>query len=295
MTDSEPTAARRPRRRWPALALIALAIGLVVYDGSQRTAPPPDWNPTLTPAGADATRPAGPTLRVATFNIHGLKGRDGRRDGARTAELLAGYDLVGLNEVRGRGVGPLQQPDDNQAAMLGERLAMAWLFAPTERRWWADHFGNGLLAGVQVEPLATMPLESTPGRGLRNLVLARAATQAGPITVLITHIDREDDRRSQLADVLALYRSLAGPKVLMGDLNSPPGDEQIARLLAETASIDVLAGTDAVAGKERIDWILVEGLDVVAAGAVDNDASDHPLVWAELALPAPPTEAPAQP
>jgi endonuclease/exonuclease/phosphatase (EEP) superfamily protein YafD len=46
-----------------------------------------------------------------------------------------------------------------------------------------------------------------------------------------------------------------------------------------------LAGQPTVGAKERIDWILVEGLAVVDAGAVETDASDHPLIWAELAGP----------
>jgi endonuclease/exonuclease/phosphatase family metal-dependent hydrolase len=36
---------------------------------------------------------------------------------------------------------------------------------------------------------------------------------------------------------------------------------------------------------DRIDWIFTRGLETVSAGVEKNDASDHPMVWAELKLP----------
>jgi endonuclease/exonuclease/phosphatase family metal-dependent hydrolase len=35
---------------------------------------------------------------------------------------------------------------------------------------------------------------------------------------------------------------------------------------------------------DRIDWIFTRGMEAVSAGVEANDASDHPMVWAELKL-----------
>ena len=69
-----------------------------------------------------------PTLRVATFNIHSGRNAAGQFNLDKTAAVLKGFDLIALNEVRGK---PMFQNMD-QAQVLGEKLNMQWLFAPTD-------------------------------------------------------------------------------------------------------------------------------------------------------------------
>ena len=109
------------------------------------------------------------SFRVGTFNIHGCTGADGRRDVDRVADCLKDLDFVALNEVHG----PRFWERDDQAALLGRRLGMPWLFAPATRDWHCIDFGNGLLTSLPVESWQRIPLAASNGRGYRNAVLVR--------------------------------------------------------------------------------------------------------------------------
>lgn len=266
-----------PRRLAAGAMVLAaiLAAAAVVLPAAVRTHAGPASGAALCDAvrAAPATRR---TVRVASFNIHSAVGIDGRRDVNRIADLLRGYDIVALNEVRGRP----------QAETLAARLNTAWLFAPTERRWWRDSFGNGVLCALPVDMWRRAPLESSFGRGKRNVVWLTPRVENQALNVLVTHIDRTTDRQRQLRIVLGMFTALAPPAVLMGDLNTPRSDPLLGELLSRSDVADALAAADGAAADERrIDWILCRGVRVVRAGAVQTVASDHPLVWAELHLP----------
>jgi endonuclease/exonuclease/phosphatase family metal-dependent hydrolase len=234
-----------------------------------------DNNVGVSPATA-----GGRTLRIGSFNIHGCKGVDGRRDVDRVAKCLEGLDFVALQEVHG----PRLWQKLDQAGELGRRLGLAWLFAPNTRVWYHLDSGNGLLSGLPVESWQRIPLANYGGRGYRNAVLAAVPHRGRTIHVLLTHVSRsnEHERQEQLRTVIALFLALSEPAILLGDLNSAADDPQIGRLLATPGVSDavgkILGGKD----QPRVDWIISRGLRCVAAGIRDNDASDHPAVWAEL-------------
>jgi len=46
----------------------------------------------------------------------------------------------------------------SQAQVLGEKLNMQWLFAPSENRWWHESFGNGVLSSASVRDWRRVPL-----------------------------------------------------------------------------------------------------------------------------------------
>ena len=267
---------------------IVVACGLVVWRGSDRV-------PTGAAAGTQFESPAGhalrfaqgaphvsrDTLRVATFNIHGGRGTDGMRDLSRIADLLNGFDIVGLNEVHGARIGS----GNNQAARLGKDLDQPWLFAPTERRWWRDDFGNAVLLKLTVNHWYRLPLPATQGSGFRNVVWLTIPWGDRTVSVLVTHLDRTRDRETQLQTVLKMFQSLATPVILMGDFNTTATDRMLSRFLADSDAIDAIGSPDL--GNEtsnRIDWILARGLTRVDSASVPTTASDHPLMWAELRL-----------
>lgn len=229
-------------------------------------------------------------FRVATFNIHSGRGADSLVDLNRTAGCLApqglpAQSIIGLNEVQG----PTFRGDANQAQLLGDMLNAAWLFAPTERRWWREHFGNAVLATCPVGSWLRIPLPSTGGKGFRNALLLtiRPGERPGdrPVQLLVTHLDRTQDRELQLAAVSSLFLSLAEPAILIGDLNTTRGDPALRELLAVPGVQDAVAAGSRDDIPDRIDWILVRGLRIVNAAVVPGNASDHPLVWADCAFP----------
>jgi endonuclease/exonuclease/phosphatase family metal-dependent hydrolase len=290
--DSPGSARRRGRRRWrraliAAAALVVLAPGGVAWWWwwSPRGPAGPATGTGL--SGPPAVSATGRTIRVAAFNIHAGKGRDGRRDLARTAEQLKGLDLICLNEVAGPG----PWGGEDQASVLGRRLKMPHLFAASERRWGHESYGNALLCVLPVGHWVRIPLPATRTRGFRNAVLAEVRVGPERLNVLLTHVDRNRDREAQLRGVIALYLALAPPAVLMGDLNSRASDPQLKSLLARPDVTDAAAGARGDR-RSRRDWIIVRGLRVVSAGVRATDASDHPVVRAELELPAAPAGEP---
>jgi endonuclease/exonuclease/phosphatase family metal-dependent hydrolase len=169
--------------------------------------------------------------------------------------------------------------------VLGDRLGVASLFAPTERRWWRDSFGNGLLTRVPIESWRRIPLASPGGSGHRNLLLAEVRVGDARVRVLTTHLDRQRPREGQLRAAIGLFRQLDPPAVLLGDLNTTATDPVLQELVADPTVANPLRAhvPDLPAG--HIDWIFARGLISTAAGVGPVDASDHPLVWAEFVLP----------
>lgn len=266
---------RRRQRMW--LCLSALVIGAVLVDGSRpmpadATRPIP-WRGIAAPAAVDS-----PRLRVATFNIHGARGRDRTTDIARTAAVFDVIpDIIGLNEVRGT-VHEWWQPD--QAAQLGQLLKLESAFIPVERRWWHEHFGNGLLTRMPVRQTVRIPLVGTRGKAFRCATLVQFEFRQTIVQVLSVHVDSQFDREQQLRTVISLFVGLQAPAILIGDLNSSPDDAQIRDLVARPDVVDALRD---VAG-HRIDWILARGFTCHAGRLIENEASDHPAAVAELDL-----------
>jgi endonuclease/exonuclease/phosphatase family metal-dependent hydrolase len=276
MTQQAPN---QSQRVFAILApLIAIVAIFVLADGNERTGLPPAQGTRFHgPEFAPATRPS---LRVGTFNIRGGLGVDGKTSLLRISSHLTEMDFVGLQEVRGRLFGR----DVNDARALGEMLSASWLFAPTERRWWHDHFGNGALSRVKVDSWMQIPLRATQTRGFRNALVVRMPFDGKTLTIIVTHIDRRDDHEAQLTTVFNMFLGLPEPVVLMGDLNTRARDVQLARVLA-TPGVEEAAGKVLGADPgDRIDFILLRGLTAMRAGIEDRGASDHPFVWAEIRL-----------
>ncbi|MGE0608273.1 MAG: endonuclease/exonuclease/phosphatase family protein [Pirellulales bacterium] len=228
-----------------------------------------------------AAAPVPDVLRVGTFNIHAGKDAHGQRHLDRTAAALAGLrlDFIGLNEVSACAV----WNNDNQAAALGRQLEMTSLFAPGERRYGRDWYGNGLLSRFAVSHWQRTPLPATQERGHRATLQADLDWNGTTLHFLIVHLDRRRDRAAQLKLVAGQFLQLPPPAILLGDLNSTSDDPILRQLLISGDVQDPLAqaGCD---GQSRVDWILTRGMQSTAAGVVDSGASDHPACWAELRL-----------
>ena len=268
----------RRRILWSLVLLPALA-GLVWLASRPQPTGPAEGTRLegQTTRTADASRDS---FRVGTFNIHGCTGADGRRDVDRVADCLKDLDFVALNEVHG----PRLWESDDQAALLGRRLGVQWLFAPATRDWHTMDFGNGLLTLLPVESWQRIPLAASNGRGYRNAVLVRLRQRRQTISVLLTHIARSDDltRQRQLRQTIDRYLALPAPAIFLGDLNSEAAEPEIRRLLAAPGVIDAVGQKLGPNAPPRIDWVFVRGLRVLDAGLRDLGASDHPLAWAEV-------------
>lgn len=284
---SNPTA-RLTATRLRLLIASAICIGAFVAFASRRLPCAPASGTALKSIDS-TTQSVTPSftqrMRIATFNIHSGVGTDGRFDLARIADALREFDLVGLNEVRG------SRPwCADQAEQLGVQLHRSWLFAPFERRWFREDFGNGVLSRLPVSHWLREPLPYTTHKGHGNLLELTLATHPNPLRILMTHIDRQTDHDVQLKTVIDRFLSVPSPVILMGDMNSSPDDPQLAALLRTAGVRDALQNrNNPAAGKSHadsnhIDWILTRGLIVHRSEIRSGVISDHPVVCAELEL-----------
>jgi len=267
MTDVPGKARRFTPQRLAVFLLVV--VGLVLWEAQKKIPSGPAEGSTLEGSPA-ATQPAGPTLRVATFNIAGgAEGLD------HVAHAASGFDLVGFQEVHGIG----------QSEFLSQNLHQPYVYAPVESRWWFKSFGNASATDLPIQHWQRIPISSNDSDSNRNVILLRAMFADEPINVLITHIDRQQDHATEIRNVANLFLSLQEPAILMGDFNLTEGasghdnDPDIAALVNSRGVIDPIG--------KAYDRIFARGFVAVNSGYVEEHASDHPLAWAELRLAQP--------
>ncbi len=148
-------------------------------------------------------------LRVASYNVHGCVGGDGRHDPARIAEVIAelGCDTVGLQEVHG-------------LELLKENLSME-VIAGAPHRWHDRHVGNALLTRRKV--LAVRHHEfGLPRCEPRSAIDVELEVGGQPLRVIVTHLGLPPaERRYQVKQLLGLIKHtpLEERVVVLGDIN----------------------------------------------------------------------------
>lgn len=269
-------------RPWVKYVVAVVLVGTLVWQMSRRTPIGPSAGSLEVKLLASSVAPTQPArFKLGTYNIHHGQGTDRVTNLERTADVLRGLDFAGLNEVHG----PLFWEHEDQATVLGRSLRMTPLFTPVEQKWLHFKTGNGLLTRLDVEHWQVVPLERRYGKSYRNFVHARVRAPNGvPVNLVVTHIDRSDDRerREQLRTVGRFFLSLAEPAALLGDLNSDESEKEIQTLLDAPGVVDAMSKKYGLKKPRQIDWILLRGLNVVDAGTVVSVASDHAHLWAEV-------------
>jgi endonuclease/exonuclease/phosphatase family metal-dependent hydrolase len=162
-------------------------------------------------------------LRLMSWNVHGMRGRDRRHDPERIAQVLmeARVDVAGLQEVGAlRGKGELADP----GARLEELTGLAAAFGLTELRG-GFPFGNCILARHPITATRTYDL-SVRGREPRGCLRADLEVPGGAIHFFNVHLGLHwRERRRQASRLLSadILRdaALRYPMVLVGDFNSP--------------------------------------------------------------------------
>jgi endonuclease/exonuclease/phosphatase family metal-dependent hydrolase len=154
-------------------------------------------------------------LRVATWNIHDALGRDGKRDVARVARVIAslGAPVVGLQEVSCAPDGACD------VAALASATGFGWRAIPTRGAADLKH-GNALLTSLPVTSVQSHDL-SIEGREPRAALQADVVWQNRRLRVVVTHLGlRAGERRLQVAQLLDAVRDEgADVTVLLGDIN----------------------------------------------------------------------------
>lgn len=243
-------------------------------------------------------------LRVLSFNIQaGIDSRryrdylsntwkhllphDGRqRNLAHIAQLLHGYDLVGLQEV---DAGSLRSAHVDQIAYLAHQARYPHWFVQVNRRigTLARH-SNGLLSRLRPATIIEHKLPGLPGRGA--LVVELPTDSGEPLAVCVLHLALGWRARRRQLDYLFTLAARYRFCVLMGDFNCGCGSRTLR------AAIDAagLRGLDCELKTfpswrptQNLDHILVSpNLTITAARVLDYALSDHLPISLELELPA---------
>ncbi|MDP9004501.1 MAG: endonuclease/exonuclease/phosphatase family protein [Verrucomicrobiota bacterium] len=170
-----------------------------------------------------------PTLRVATYNVHGCFGMDRRRSEDRIVRVIAelSADIVGLQELdrnRRRSAGV------DQAGLIAEQLGWHRFFHPALRRG-DEHFGNAILSRY---PLVLRRAGDLPGtapfycRENRGAISMEVETPLGLVHIINTHFGLGRSERLLQAQMLTGTEWLGAtlpktPLIMFGDFNTLPG------------------------------------------------------------------------
>lgn len=199
------------------------------------------------------------------------------------ARLLAGYDLIALQEVDG---GSLRSGYTHQLAHLAERAGFPWWYQQLNRDLGhLGQFSNGLLSRQAPWSVEAHALPGLRGRGL---ILSRFGQPAEPLLVLNVHLSLSARGRSRQLHFIHELIGDARHVVIMGDLNCTPEELRRSplghrrwRWLDET--MHTYPSWKPV---RQIDHILVsDSLPVRQASALDARLSDHRPLAVELELP----------
>ncbi|HCX88723.1 MAG TPA: hypothetical protein DG761_11930 [Gammaproteobacteria bacterium] len=253
--------------------IVLLALVLIGIFLASRAWPARGARGSALDANGDTDEFQGPTLSIATYNIHRARGTDGRKNLDRIADVLRACDVVALQEVE--GTSPLRRHD--QAYRLGRLLDRATHFSPTRRLLFFAQRGNALVSRFQATGWQTTPLSPSTGRAHRNLTVYRFELGGLPLVVINTHLSKPAKGEVPLEAVMHTFAGYPRA-VLVGDFNAGKEDPAMRRWIPADAK-DALAGLD---DKGRVDMIFVRGLKIEDAWSQPAGPSDHPFFAARI-------------
>lgn len=228
------------------------------------------------------TRP----LVVVTYNIEGhdelIHGEHAARIAATINQLKP--DIVGLQEVH-RGTWQVRFHD--QYETIKRLTGMNGYYGRSYTNFGGE-FGNAILTRGEILGAVVHPL---PSYGEPRSVLETVVRIDGAVlNVYVTHLTawgsfNSKTRNEQLQCLAKHVRTSRYPYLLLGDLNAPPGSDEVAAFQKLDAA--QLCGEDITITHprmhDRIDYIFADyGWRVVESHAVAGGESDHYPVVAEV-------------
>jgi endonuclease/exonuclease/phosphatase family metal-dependent hydrolase len=224
------------------------------------------------------------TVRVATWNIRGGVGADGRYDLARVVRLIkrAAPDVVALQEVDSR-----RAAADHEHPFMTLRQALGAHSVEAKSIIGADgEYGQILISRW---PLADIRIHdiSVPKREPRRAIETEVASPYGPLRMVAVHLGLTfGERRDQTKALLEMAQRSAVATVMLGDFNDWlwRGSVQNAiyrALPARTWHRTFPAWLPLI----RLDRIYCRPRDALVASWTDPDArriSDHLPVFADI-------------
>ena len=225
-------------------------------------------------------------IKVMTFNIQ--HGRDFiKRD--INLKLMADVirkenaDIIGLNEVRGKGSHVDYQ---EQAKIIADYLGYHYYFGKAITLP-NGPYGNAIISKFPFEKVETImipdPLEKNEDvLCYETRCIIKASFSNPKLTVLVTHFGlAQSEQNNALKAIINEIDSLKTPCVFMGDLNMEPSDDKITSIiqkLTDTATkfSENKLSFPSIEPNRKIDYIFVsKDIDIIEADIPQIVASDH--------------------
>lgn len=169
-------------------------------------------------------------LRVATYNVHGAVGADGRYDPMRIVKIIKAIDpdILAVQEIDTRRP---RHGGLNQFELIGAETGLTGVVGGNIR----DHsgeYGNALFTRFKVGGSRRIDL-SVDRREPRGALDVELETPLGDIRVIATHLGlRGAERRIQIDRLIGGLGGSGGRTLLLGDLNEwlPGSNRRLRRL-----------------------------------------------------------------
>jgi endonuclease/exonuclease/phosphatase family metal-dependent hydrolase len=229
-------------------------------------------------------------VRLATWNLHGFVGGDGRRDPRRTANAIRRLDAdaVALQELDARS---RSDEEPHPLEMLADELGATAIPGPTLGRPGRD-YGNAVLTRLDVVETRRHDL-SEPRTEPRGAIDVTLRAVDGVVRFVAVHLGLARRERlaqaRRLATILERDRDPGSVVVVAGDFNSWWPWAREARILERVAGDAVRPRTfPARRPVLPLDRVLVHPEHRrtgwgVGTDPVYREASDHLPVWVDLA------------
>ncbi len=222
-------------------------------------------------------------FKVISYNtLHCSDWKRKAIDYDRIASVIEGADIIGMNEIRGKGTSVDYEP---QVDIMSQKLGMYGYFGQATLLHGGNPYGNGLLSRYPILRARTVPIPDPPRYLCDTYYETRAVIDATldvgfPLHVLVTHFGLN---LAEAANAAATVASLIddSPTVLMGDFNITPECPLLRPIrdrMTDTADFFDDKGKlswPADEPKVKIDYLFVRDLDVLSADIPATVVSDH--------------------
>ncbi len=239
------------------------------------------------PSVPRAQKRVGHTLNAATYNVHrwaglnGASGPDAARAGFVISELDA--DVIALQEV----LRPFEEEDPLPRLADALHLHLAFVATRVHRR---GEIGNAILSRWPITSVFTLDLSFSRVER-RSAVVAQFQSDAGPFSVVATHLALVDRTRRRQVESILGHPQLQGTVLLLGDMNAwrrCKATRALEKSLAGEGEIEWPRSFPAARPILALDRIYARGAKIervtAHVSAAARWASDHLPVVAQLRL-----------
>ena len=246
-------------------------------------------------------------LRIMTYNIqHGHVHLDKYIDLTKVCDVIRKYDpdIIGLNEVRGRGT---NKDYTAQVETMAAYLGYHCYFGRSIMIGGTSPYGNAVLSKYPIIEASVIkipnPVDPSACRHFEPRSLCRcvvevpadgeAGTYEGPVVNVAVYSSHfglsEAEQEHAVSTAITTLSAEALPFILMGDFNMEPDNKLMQPLHAAYNSVDpLLDGKKSFPSDKpsiKIDYIYTsKDIAITAADIPQIVASDHCPIWADIEI-----------